>query len=68
MGGALDHIRAGKLRALAVTTAVRAETLPDVPTMAEFLPGYESSVWGGIGAPKGSSAEIVDKLNQVMVD
>ena len=64
VGGAIDHIRAGKLRALAVTTAVRAHALPDVPAMADFLPGYESSVWGGIGAPKGTSAEIVDKLNR----
>jgi tripartite-type tricarboxylate transporter receptor subunit TctC len=62
--GAIDQIRAGKLRALAVTTAVRAATSPDVPTMAEFLPGYESSVWTGIGAPRGTSAEIIHKLNK----
>jgi tripartite-type tricarboxylate transporter receptor subunit TctC len=60
---AVEYIRAGKLRALAVTTAVRLDELPDVPTVGEFVPGYEASAWYGIGAPKGTPAAIVDKLN-----
>ncbi len=60
----LEYIRAGKLRALAVTTATRAEALPDVPTVGEFVPGYEASAIGGLGAPKGTPADIVDKLNR----
>jgi len=59
----LAHIRAGKLRALAVTTAVRAAALPDVPTLGDFLPGYEASVLNGIGAPKNTPSEIINKLN-----
>jgi len=59
----IEYIRAGKLRALAVTTAMRSETLPDIPTVAEFVPGYEASAWFGIGAPTNTPAEIVDKLN-----
>ena len=59
----IEHIRTGKLRALAVTTAMRAEALPDVPTFAEFVPGYEASFWYGVGAPKATPAEIVAKLN-----
>ena len=59
----LDNIRAGQLRALAVTTAMRVAALPDVPAMDEFVPGYEGSGWLGLGAPRGTSAEIVDKLN-----
>ncbi len=61
---AMEHIRAGKLRALAVTTAKRSEALPDIPTMGDFLPGYETSLWFGIGAPKNTPAEIIDKLNK----
>jgi tripartite-type tricarboxylate transporter receptor subunit TctC len=61
---ALEYIRAGKLRALAVTTAARSELLPDIPTVADFLPGFEASFWIGIGAPKNTPAEIVDKLNK----
>jgi tripartite-type tricarboxylate transporter receptor subunit TctC len=57
------YIRSGKLRALAVTTATRQTSLPDVPAVAEFVPGYEASGWYGIGAPKSTAAEIVDKLN-----
>ena len=57
-------IRAGKVRALAVTTAKRSAALPDVPTVAEFVPGFEASTWHGIGAPKNTPAEIVAKLNQ----
>jgi tripartite-type tricarboxylate transporter receptor subunit TctC len=62
--GTTDFIRTGKLRALAVTTASRAEVLPDLPTVGDFLPGYEASQWYGIGAPKNTPAEIVDKLNR----
>jgi tripartite-type tricarboxylate transporter receptor subunit TctC len=60
----IEHIRAGKLRPLAVTGATRSELLPDVPTLADFVPGYESSAWYGVGAPKGTPAEIVDRLNR----
>jgi tripartite-type tricarboxylate transporter receptor subunit TctC len=60
----IEHIRAGKLRPLAVTTGLRSETLPDLPTVGEFVSGYEASSWHGIGAPKGMPAEIVDKLNR----
>ena len=61
---AIEYIRAGKLRALAVTSAVRQEALPDIPTVADFLPGYEASGWFGLFAPKNTPAEIVDKLNK----
>ena len=60
----IEQIRTGRLRALAVTTAVRSEVLPDVPTMGEFLPGYEASAWWGVGAPKKTPTEIVEKLNK----
>jgi tripartite-type tricarboxylate transporter receptor subunit TctC len=60
----ISYIRAGKLRALAVTTATRSELLPEVPSVAEFVPGYEASQWYGIGAPKSTPPEIVAKLNQ----
>jgi tripartite-type tricarboxylate transporter receptor subunit TctC len=63
MASSIEYIRAGKLRALAVTTATRAKALPDVPTVSEFVPGYEASSWYGIGAPKKTQIEIVDKLN-----
>jgi tripartite-type tricarboxylate transporter receptor subunit TctC len=59
----IGYIRAGRLRALAVTTATRLEALPDIPTVAEFVPGYEASGWYGIGASKNTPTEIVDKLN-----
>ncbi len=59
----IEYIRAGKLRALAVTAATRSEALPDIPAVGEFVPGYEASGWQGIGAPKSSPTEIVDKLN-----
>jgi tripartite-type tricarboxylate transporter receptor subunit TctC len=59
----IEYIRAGKLRALAVTTTLRSEALPDIPTVAEFVPGYEASTWQGIGVPKNTSAEIVERLN-----
>ena len=64
MPSAIEYVRAGNLRALAVTTATRSPVLPDIPTVAEFVPGYESSFWTGVGAPKNTPAEIVDKLNK----
>jgi tripartite-type tricarboxylate transporter receptor subunit TctC len=60
----LATIRAGKVRALAVTTAARSETLPDVPPVGDFLPGFEASTWQGIGAPNGTPVEIIDTLNK----
>ena len=59
----IAYIRAGTLRALAVTTATRSEALPDLPAIAEFVPGYEASAWFGVGAPRNTPAEIVNKLN-----
>jgi tripartite-type tricarboxylate transporter receptor subunit TctC len=59
----IEYIRAGTLRALAVTAATRSEVLPDIPTVSEFVPGYEASTWFGVGAPKGTPTAIVDKLN-----
>jgi tripartite-type tricarboxylate transporter receptor subunit TctC len=64
MPPSLPHIRAGKLRALAVTTGIRSEALPDVPTVGETVPGYEASAFYGMGVPKGTPPEIVDRLNQ----
>jgi tripartite-type tricarboxylate transporter receptor subunit TctC len=61
---AIEYIRAGKLRALAVTSATRQEALPDIPAVADFLPGYEASGWFGLFAPRNTPAEIVDKLNK----
>jgi tripartite-type tricarboxylate transporter receptor subunit TctC len=66
MSSSIEYVRAGKLRALAVTTATRSPVLPDIPTVAEFVPGYESSFWTGVGAPRNTPAEIVDKLNKEM--
>ncbi len=63
MTSALPHIRSGKLPALAVTTATRSKALPDVPAVAEFVPGYSVSSWLGVGVPKGTPSDIVDKLN-----
>jgi tripartite-type tricarboxylate transporter receptor subunit TctC len=60
----IGYIRVGRLRALAVTAATRSDALPDIPTVAEFVLGYEASYWAGIGAPKATPAEIVDKLNK----
>jgi tripartite-type tricarboxylate transporter receptor subunit TctC len=64
MPASIEYIRAGKLRALAVTTAKRSEVLPDIPALSDFLPDYEASFWGGFGAPKDTPVEIVDKLNK----
>jgi tripartite-type tricarboxylate transporter receptor subunit TctC len=63
-GSALEYIRTGKLRALAVTTTTRQEALPDLPTVDSVVPGYEASTWFGIGAPKNTPAEFVEKLNK----
>jgi tripartite-type tricarboxylate transporter receptor subunit TctC len=60
----IQHIRSGALRALAVTSATRSEALPDLPTVGDFLPGYEATAWYGIAAPKNTPSEIVDKLNK----
>jgi tripartite-type tricarboxylate transporter receptor subunit TctC len=61
---AIGYIRAGTLRALAVTTATRSDALPDIPTVGDFVPGYEASSWQGVGAPESTPAEIIDKLNR----
>jgi tripartite-type tricarboxylate transporter receptor subunit TctC len=63
ISAAIEHIRTGKLRALAVTTTRRSEILPNVPTMAEFVPGFENSGWTGVGAPRNTPADIITKLN-----
>jgi tripartite-type tricarboxylate transporter receptor subunit TctC len=63
MGSSIAQIKNGKLRPLAVTTEERVDALPDVPTLSSFLPGYEASAAGGIGAPKGTPPEIIAKLN-----
>jgi len=63
----IGYIRAGKLRALAVTSAARSEALPDIPTMAETVPGYEASAWYGMGVPENTSAEIIGRLNKEIV-
>jgi tripartite-type tricarboxylate transporter receptor subunit TctC len=60
----IAHIRAGRLRALAVTASTRSDALPEVPTVGDFVPGYEASTWYGVGAPKATPAEIVEKLNK----
>jgi tripartite-type tricarboxylate transporter receptor subunit TctC len=62
----ITHIRAGRLRPLAVTTSTRSEVLPDVPTVGDFVPGYVASIWFGVGAPRNTPAETVDKLNKAI--
>ena len=64
LSSSIEYVRAGKLRALAVTTATRSPVLPDIPTVAEFVPGYEASFWTGIVAPRNTPMEIVEKLNK----
>jgi tripartite-type tricarboxylate transporter receptor subunit TctC len=64
MPSSIEYIKTGKLRGLAVTTATRSEVLPDIPTIGDFLPGYEASTWSGVGTPKKTSTEIVDTLNR----
>jgi tripartite-type tricarboxylate transporter receptor subunit TctC len=66
MPASIEYIRTGRLRALAVTTATRSDALPDIPTVGEFLPGYEASAWYGVGVPKNTPAAIVDKLNEAI--
>ena len=61
---AIEYIRSGKVRALAVTTATRSDVLPDIPTVGDFVPGYEASAFWGVGAPRNTPAEIIDKLNK----
>jgi tripartite-type tricarboxylate transporter receptor subunit TctC len=60
----IEYIKAGRLRALSLTTATRSEALPNIPTVAEFLPGFEASLWYGIGAPRNTSVQVIDKLNK----
>ena len=62
----MQHIKSGRLRALGVTTATRSEALPELPAVAEFLPGYEASGWNGLCAPRGTAAEIIEKLNHLV--
>jgi tripartite-type tricarboxylate transporter receptor subunit TctC len=68
----IEHIRAGRLRALAITTVMRSEALPSIPAVGDFAPGYEASGWQGVGAPKATPPEIVERLNKeinaVLVD
>ena len=63
----IEHIRAGRLRAIAVTTVARSDSLPDLPTISDFVPGYEASSWHGIGVPKNTPIEIINKLNQEII-
>jgi tripartite-type tricarboxylate transporter receptor subunit TctC len=64
--GPIGHIRTGRVRALGVTASKRVDSIPDVPTIGETVPGYEATVWYGIAAPKGTPPEIVEKLNQAV--
>jgi len=66
MPSSIQYIRAGQLRALAVVTATRVDVLPDIPALGEFVSGYEASGWGGIGAPRNTSAEIIETLNKAI--
>ena len=66
MSASLQYIKAGKLRALGIATKTRQAALPDTPTVAEFVPGYEANYWTGIAAPKGLAPELVDKLNKAV--
>ena len=60
----IEHIRTGRLRALGVLTATRSPQLPDIPAVAEFVPGFEATYWSGLGAPRNTPAQIVDTLNR----
>jgi len=64
LASSIEYIRANKLRALAVTSASRSAVLSNLPTLAEFVPGYETSLWLGLGAPRSTPADIIDKLNR----
>jgi tripartite-type tricarboxylate transporter receptor subunit TctC len=66
VASSIEYIKAGRLRPLAVTSAMRSEALPDLPTVGEFVPGYEASIWFGIGAPKNTPSQIIDKLNEAI--
>jgi tripartite-type tricarboxylate transporter receptor subunit TctC len=66
LASSIGHIKGGAVRALAVTTAARAEALPDLPTVSDFLPGFEASAWYGLAAPANTASEIVDKLNKAI--
>jgi tripartite-type tricarboxylate transporter receptor subunit TctC len=68
MPSSIGHIQGGKIRAMAVTTEKRSAALPDVPTVAETVPGYEASAWFGIGAPKGTPVDVIEKLNKAVND
>jgi tripartite-type tricarboxylate transporter receptor subunit TctC len=72
VASSVEYIRTGKLRGLAVTIAMRSEALLDLPTVSEFVPGYEISAWYGVGAPKGTPTEVINKLNreinEILVD
>jgi tripartite-type tricarboxylate transporter receptor subunit TctC len=64
MPSSIEHIRAGRLRPLAVTSTARLQALPEIPTIGDFVPGFETSAWAGIGAPKNTPTEIIDTLNR----
>jgi tripartite-type tricarboxylate transporter receptor subunit TctC len=64
IASSIEQVKAGKLRALAVTTTVRSETLPDLPPIADYLPGYDASGWFGIAAPKNTPADLIERLNK----
>jgi tripartite-type tricarboxylate transporter receptor subunit TctC len=64
LANSVDHVRAGSVRPLAVTTATRSPALPDIPTVGEFVAGYEASFWGGLGTPRNTPADIIEKLNK----
>jgi tripartite-type tricarboxylate transporter receptor subunit TctC len=64
LGEGIGHVKAGRLRALAVTSGTRSPALPDVPTVGEFIPGFEASGWSGLSAPRNTPVEIIDRLNQ----
>jgi tripartite-type tricarboxylate transporter receptor subunit TctC len=66
MPGTIEYIRSGRLRPLAVTSSTRSEALPDIPAVGDFVPGYESTVWAGVGVPKNTPAEIIDRLNKAI--
>jgi tripartite-type tricarboxylate transporter receptor subunit TctC len=64
MPSSIEYVRAGKVRALAVTSATRLEALPDLPTVGEFVPGFEVRTWYGLGAPRNTPADVIDRLNR----
>jgi len=66
VASSIEHIKAGRLRPLAVTASTRWEGLPDIPTVGDFVPGFETNAWAGVGAPKDTPAEIIDKLNKAI--